>query len=386
MNQRNITRIAPLAVVLLMLNGCGIVPASGPTAREVQSAPSSQNLNGIQIVDVSDAVARQLVAEAKKQDFAGTLGDNTAKEQVFGPGDSIEVSIWEAPPATLFSDATLSSDAVSGAHATVLPAQIVNLDGTIMVPFAGRVRATGSTAEQLANDIVSRLRGKANHPQVIVRTVRNANSYVTIVGDVTQSARMELSAAGERLLDALASAGGVRHPIEKTTIQMTRGNRVETLPLQSVIQDPRQNVMLRTGDVVTALYQPFSFTVLGATGKNSEVNFETQGITLAQALARSGGLNDARSDPKGVFIFRFEPASALHWPQQPVKTTSDGLVPVIYRVDLKDPASFFVAQSFPIKNKDLVFVSNGPVAELQKFMNLIFSAVYPVTTTVRLYD
>jgi polysaccharide export outer membrane protein len=387
MNQRNITRIAPLAfALLLMLNGCGIVPASGPTAREVRSAPASQNLNGIQIVDVTDAVARQLVAETKKQDFAGTLGGNAAKEQVFGPGDSIEVSIWEAPPATLFSDATLSSDAVSGAHSTVLPAQIVNLDGTIMVPFAGRIRATGRTAEQLANDIVSRLQGKANHPQVIVRTVRNANSYVTIVGDVTQSTRMELSAAGERLLDALASAGGVRHPIEKTTIQVTRGDRVETLPLQSVIQDPRQNVTLHTGDVVTALYQPFSFTVLGATGKNSEVNFETQGITLAQALARSGGLNDARSDPKGVFIFRFEPANMLKWPQQPVKTTADGLVPVIYRVDLKDPATFFVAQSFPIKNKDLVFVSNGPVAELQKFMNLIFSAVYPVTTTVRLYD
>ncbi|WP_322042805.1 polysaccharide biosynthesis/export family protein [Paraburkholderia sp. J67] len=386
MNHRKITGFFSLAAVALMIGGCGIVPASGPTAREVQAAPESQNLHGIQVVDVTDGVARRLVAEAKKQDFASTLGDNAVREQMYGPGDSIEVSIWEAPPATLFVDTNLAGDGSGGTHATVLPAQVIDLDGTIVVPFAGRVRAAGRTPAQLSSAIATQLNGKANHPQVIVRTVRNANSYVTVVGDVTQSSRMELSAAGERLLDALANAGGVKHPIEKTTIQVTRGSRVETLPMQAVVQDPSQNVVLRTGDVVTALYQPYSFTVLGATGKNSEVNFETQGISLAQALARSGGLNDARSDPKGVFIFRFEPAGALHWSQQPVVTTPDGRVPVVYRVNLKDPANFFVAQSFPIKNGDVVYVSNGPVAELQKFMNLIFSTVYPVTTTVRLYD
>ena len=93
----------------------------------------------------------------------------------------------------------------------------------------------------------------------------------------------------------------------------------------------------QAGDVVTALFQPLSFTVLGATGKNEEINFEAQGITLAQALARAGGLQDSRSDAKGVFIFRFEPANALKWPKQPAATTPEGKVPVIYRIDLKNP-------------------------------------------------
>ncbi|MDR5671452.1 polysaccharide export protein, partial [Burkholderia cenocepacia] len=99
-----------------------------------------------------------------------------------------------------------------------------------------------------------------------------------------------------RVLDALASAGGVRQPVDKITIQITRGDKVASQPLETIIKDPRQNVSLRAGDVVTALYQPFSFTALGATGKNEEVNFEAQGITLAQALARAGGLQDTRSD------------------------------------------------------------------------------------------
>jgi polysaccharide export outer membrane protein len=162
------------------------------------------------------------------------------------------------------------------------------------------------------------------------------------------------------------------------TIQVTRDSNVYSLPLETIIRDPRQNVPLQPGDVVTALFQPYSFTALGATGKDEEINFETQGITLAQALARSGGLIDARSNPKGVFIFRFEPKNALTWPSEPVKTTPDGLVPAVFRIDLSDPESFFLMQSFPIENRDILYVSNAPINEIQKVLNVIFSVAYPI--------
>lgn len=158
-----------------------------------------------------------------------------------------------------------------------------------------------------------------------------------------------------------------------------------SLPLETVIRNPRENVPLRAGDVVTALYQPYSFTALGATGKNEEVNFEAQGITLAQALARSGGLQDSRSDAQGVFVFRLEKNDALKWPSQPVMTTADGKVPVIYRVNLRDPNSFFVSQSFMMDNKDVLYVSNAPITEIQKVLNLVFSVIYPVVTGVQTF-
>src|SRR5208282_5387867 len=182
----------------------------------------------------------------------------------------------------------------------------------------------------------------------------------------------------ERLLDALAAAAGVRQPVNKMTIQVTRADNVYSLPLETIIRDPRQNVPLQPGDVVTALFQPYSFTALGATGKNDEVNFETQGITLAQALARSGGLLDYRSNVRGVFIFRFAPKGALSWPHQPVLSTADGLVPAVFRIDLGDPRSFFLIQNFRIENGDILYVSNAPVTEIQKFLNLLFSVAYPV--------
>ena len=167
------------------------------------------------------------------------------------------------------------------------------------------------------------------------------------------------------------------------TIQVTRGGLVQAMPLQSIISDPRQNIPLLPGDVVTALFQPLSFTALGATGKNEEINFEAQGITLAQALARAGGLLDNRSSPQGVFIFRFEPVNALDWPRKPVATTPEGMVPVIYRVDLLDPASFFVVQSFPMKDRDLLYVSNAPIADVQKFLNVVFSVAYPILNIIQ---
>src|SRR5256885_4765322 len=114
---------------------------------------------------------------------------------------------------------------------------------------------------------------------------------------------MPLTPRGERLLDAIAAAGGVRDPVNKISLQITRGSQVHTLPLDTVIQSPSENVTLAPGDVVTALFQSQSFTVLGATPANNEITFEARGISLAQAIGRAGGLQDSRADAKGIFIF-----------------------------------------------------------------------------------
>lgn len=381
-----LTRPTILVAAAISLTACGIVPSSGPTTAQVEDRSStSPAINGIQIVDLTDEVARTLMRERKQTDFAATFGDSREPVGTLGSGDVLEVSIWEAPPATLFSAAATAGDASSGgggSRVTALPAQMVDSEGLIDVPFAGRVRATGRTVNDFANDIAGRLKGKANQPQVIVRIVKSANSYATVVGDVASSTRVEVTAGHERLLDALASAGGVRENVDKTTIQVTRGGTVQSLPLQTIIRDPRQNIPLRARDVVTALFQPYSFTVLGASGKNDEISFEAQGITLSQALARAGGLNDSRANPQGVFIFRMEKADALPWKTQPVYTTAEGKVPVVYRLDLKDPGSFFVAQGFVMNNHDTLYVSNAPVAEVQKFMNLVFSGLYPTLSVI----
>lgn len=370
-------------VSALLLGGCtstsSFLSSSGPTTSGVNDSKQINENNAIQIVDVNDNVARRLVDANKQAKFSEAFGAKTSSSYFVGAGDAIEVSIWEAPPATLFGSGLSDSKAgTSTSRVSTFPEQVVQSNGMINIPFAGQITAAGKSLQEIENEIIKRLHGKANQPQVLVRLTRNTSANVTVVGEVTNSARMPLSPRGERLLDALAAAGGVRQPVNKMTMQVTRGEVVHSMPLERVILDPKQNIVLQPGDVITAMYQPLSFTVLGATGKNEEQNFEAQGISLAQALARAGGLQDARADAQGVFIFRFEDQDAVEWKSKP-NITPDGKVPVIYRVDLKNPATFFVAQGFPIRNKDVLYVSNAPAAEMQKFLNILTSTIFTVT-------
>ncbi len=185
------------------------------------------------------------------------------------------------------------------------------------MPFAGHIFVQGRSTQEIEADVAKRLNKLAHEPQVMVRIVQNNTSSVTVVGEVTTSTSMSLTPKGERLLDALAAGGGVKQPVNRMSVQLSRENVTATMPLDLVIRDPRQNVMLKPGDVITALFQPQSFSVLGATGKNEEIAFEAQGISLAQALARSGGLNDNRADARGVFIFRFEDPKLIDMPDGP---------------------------------------------------------------------
>jgi polysaccharide export outer membrane protein len=383
------TKLACLALSALVLAGCStFFPSIGPSRKDIDHAASGRSLPPIRVIDVNEDVTQRLASQRSRHLFSEVLGNRPDQLQPIGAGDFLTVSIWEAAPATLFGNVQMTASGLpTPSLATTLPEQPVDGEGCITVPFAGRVPAAGKTLPAIAAEITRRLAKKANQPEVLVLLSRNVSSTVTIVGEVTTSTRVPLTAAHERVLDALALAAGVKQPVNKTTIQITRGANVYALPLETIIQDPKQNVALQPGDVITALFQPLSFTALGTSGKNDEINFETQGISLAQALARSGGLIDARSNPSGVFIFRLEPKATAEATAQsdapPAPITVGGMVPVVYRVDLKDPRSLFWIQNFPIKDKDVLYVSNAPEVEVQKFLNLLFTLAYPVLTGIQ---
>jgi polysaccharide export outer membrane protein len=382
---RHIERRIPVLLALCLgLAGCSGFGASGPSAATISKAGErTVAQSAIRVVDLDEMVARQVSATSSLSSFSNSFESVRPVGSVLGPGDLVDVTIWEAPPAVLYGansgELRTATASTTTARSTTLPEQMIDGSGRLSIPFAGAVVAAGRTPREVEQIVAAQLIGKANQPQVIVRLVRNATANVTVVGEVTNSTRLPLSPKGERLLDAVAAAGGVRQPVGKTMIQVSRAGRVVAMPLEAVIKDPVQNIVLAADDVVTAYYQPFSFTALGAVNNNAEIPFEATGLTLAQALGRIGGLNDDRANARGVFIFRLENPSALgqRLPEG-AALTPDGKIPVIYRVDLKNPASFFVAQGFPIRNRDVLYVSNAPVTDLQKFMNIVSSMAFSV--------
>lgn len=368
-----------VAIAAALLSACSSFGGSGPSrATVLDAADKPVGSAAISVVPLTDDVARQLITADRLQRFSELFGETDVMGSFIGPGDVLEISMWEAPPAVLFGSALLSG-AVATSQTLTQPGQVVDANGMITVPFAGQIRAAGRTPAQIEQEIVARLRGKAHQPQAAVRLVRNQATNVTVVGDVGSSGRVPLTPKGERLLDVLATAGGVKNAVSKTMVQISRGDRVAEMPLDAVIRDPQQNVVVQPDDVVTVYYQPYSFTAMGAVGSNSELPFEATGINLAQALGRVGGLRNERADIRGVFLFRLEdPANLGTQLPANARLTPDGKLPVIYRLDLKQPGSIFAAQSFPMRNKDVLYVSNAPLADLQKFMNMVSSATFSV--------
>ncbi len=374
--------LAKVSICLLfpLLGACSHwLPASGPSTIKMNQA-AEPDISIIQLVDITPAVTQRLTLSQKRQSFAESFTERRVNTYLVNPGDIIEVSIWEASPAMLFgvAPAAAAFSASSGSKASTLPEQMVGAEGYINVPFAGRIKVAGKNLQKIETDIVNALQGKANYPQVIVRMTRNTTSNVTVVGEVAQSVLLPITPRGERLLDAIAAAGGVKQPVNKITLQLSRGQVVRDIALEKVIQDPKQNIKLYPGDVVTAYYQPLSFTALGATGKNDEINFEAQGVTLAQAIARVGGVQDTRANASGVYVFRFESREAVGAEIMPKVVNSEGKLPIVYRLDMSDPTAFFVAQNFEMRNKDVLYVANASSVELQKFLNILISVIYPI--------
>ena len=379
---------ALLMVTLAGLSACAF-PSSGPsTGRIVRAAQATDPaIARIRVIELTDAAVQRAQSVHRRGNLLDQLGDTATNGAIVGRGDTLEVTIWEAPPAVLYGATTGSGSGVGGgsglaARSSGIPEQVVDPSGQISVPFVGNVSAAGRLPSQIAAEIQARLIGKAHLPQVIVRRIANSTANVTVVGDVNNSRRMELTPKGERLLDALASAGGTKEPVGKVLVQITRGSQVASAPLEAVIRDPRQNIRLAPDDVVTLLYQPYSFTALGAVAKAAEVPFEGTGLTLAQALGRIGGLQEQRSDPKGVFIFRMEYAEAADNTGSSLIPTDQAapiMVPVVYQVNMGEPTALFLAQRFEIRNRDVLYVSNSPITDLQTFLGLVSQAAFSLT-------
>lgn len=365
-----------LLAALSLLCGCSIMAHSGPSRSAVMSADKGEEPGSLPVLEVDDELARKLGEGKKYIPFSQIFSYKGSSAYSISPGDMLEVLIWESAPAILFNKTGANpASGNAGAGSETLPAQMVLEDGTINIPYVGRVKVVNRSPGKIEDEIVRRLEGKANSPQALVRLASMPSDHVSVIGDVKNSSNVPLSPRGEKLLDVLAAAGGVSQPLNKVTIQLSRKGVNASMPLDKIVDDPKQNLRMMPGDVVAALFQPWAFSVLGATGQNTEVPFEAAGITLAQAISRSGGLNDYRADPGGIFLFRFENADLLNLPNYP--TPVDGKIPVVYRIDFNKPSSFFAVQNFPMQDKDVLYVANMPTAELQKFLTMIGMVVNP---------
>lgn len=365
----------------LLLSACAALPGAGPSAIEIAGAARDAT-TGFALVDVDQNVLAVLARASDPSLAAGFGSSGRPGQPTIGIGDTVAVTIWEAGFGGLFSPPLSSDRFAQGSRTATIPEQPVGADGAITVPYAGRVRVAGLTAPEIERIIVDRLTGRAIQPQVLVSVVRPVTSTATVSGEVAASARVPLS-GGERVLDVIALAGGPRVPVEDATVRLARGNRSFAVPMRTIVNRPSENVYVRPGDVITVVREPQVFFAAGATGANAEISFGAEAISVQQAISRAGGLIDSRADPAGVFVLRIEPSDVVR-DLVPGSPLLDGAryVPVVYRLNMRDPQAMFFASVMQMRNRDVLYVSNAALSDLSKVTQLFSTVAAPVATGV----
>lgn len=374
------SRLIVAAAVVGTFAGCSALPSQGPTTMGVleETYYQSEDYTPRYMVVPLDARVSSILERESLPSFQGKFGDRRgAPTSVIGVGDTVSVTVWEAASGGLFSS-SLMPGVSAGSHSAAIPNQAVGLDGSITVPYAGRVRVVGQTPQQVERIIVERLVGKAIEPQALVTIANNVSNTVSVTGEVTNGSKVPISTRGDRILDVIAAAGGVRAPVHESFIALSRDKTTVKVPMQVLLARPQENIFVRPWDTITVMREPQTFTVFGAAGRNAMVNFDAVGITLEEAIAKAGGLLDAQADPQGVFILRTETVEIArllnpHYPIEPGMRSAN----VIYQVNLKDAGNYFLARKFAVHNKDVMYIASAPATQVYKAMQLFNTVAQP---------
>jgi polysaccharide export outer membrane protein len=373
-------------VVAALLPACSLLPGTGPTSDAVHGNATA----GVRstaplpyaLVDISaDTIG--FLSQPNLITFKGQFPDKRPKPtQVVGVGDVLNISIFEAAPGGLFTPG-LSAGARPG-NFVDLPAQAVDQKGSIYVPYAGEIPAAARTIPEIQQAVVARLRNRAIEPQVVISLNRQHASVVSVLGDVNIPGVLALNSVGERLMALLARAGGPKFQAVESYVTLQRdGKRVKVL-LSRVVHDPSENIFIRPNDVIFITREAPTFTALGALnqnvfGFNSEIPFDVETLTLAQAMGKAGGLNDQQSDPSEIYVYRYEDRPFLEKLGVDLTRFTYDRIPTIYRLNLRDPSGMLLAAGFQMRSKDVMYVANAKVVDYYKLLLLINNT----TSTVR---
>lgn len=375
---KGLPNFKPLILSLMAaatLTGCSTLPSSGPTASQiVNRAKDDSKEFRFDIVSL-DSKAVEHLNQAQNARIASVTTlkslEGPARIGVLGPGDVLTISIYEVG-VSLFSQSAASGGAGfdPSAHGERFPEVTVDQAGNITLPFVGTLAVSGNTPSQVETMINRRLAGFSQKPQSMVTIAKNVANTVIVSGNVNRPGRYDLSYNYVRVLGAIALAGGATASSEDTLVRFARDGQTVEQRLDTVRASSRDDLVLEPDDQIELVKRPRSFTVFGAAGRVSQVSFDTGGVTLAEALARVQGPSDATADPAAVFIFRYDdtidPASAAK--------------PVIYRLNLLEPASYFLAQRVAMQDKDVIYIANAAANQPSKLISIINQIFSPIIT------
>jgi polysaccharide biosynthesis/export protein len=361
--------------------GCTNLPIGGPEHRSITTgataslvADRNQIIYDYVLVDLSEKVLNALPKDISLGSFYGSFGAGykPAPAVTVGVGDVLAVTVFESSAGGLFIPPEAG---VRPGNFVTLPSQSVSQNGSITVPYAGDVSVVGRTPLQIKSEIERRLSQRAVEPQVLVTIIEQTARSVSIVSD-GGAVRIQMR-PNERILDILARAGSLRYQGYETFVKLQRKGKTSTIYFPSLISEPRENIFVAPGDTLFVYREQQRFVAVGALGVGGQTSgitgafaFEQETLSLNEALAKAGGLSDGKANASHVFLFRLEYRDVLTKMGLDLQKFPENqkFIPTVYRANYRDPSSYFSAQNFAMRHKDVIYVATADSVELEKFM------------------
>jgi polysaccharide biosynthesis/export protein len=371
-----------LAAIAAALSTAGcdtlLIPASGPDSLVIRSQTTWHG-PPYGLVTLNPQTVH-ILEEYGPKSLTGIFGDHRPPPEIkFGIGDVVGVTIFEAAAGGLFIPAEAS---VRPGNFVALPNQPIDTKGYISVPYAGLIPAAGKTPSEVDKEIVDRIKDRAIEPQAVVSLVTQNTSLITVVGEVNNlitsvTGRIPAQPAGERLLDVITRAGGLRDQGQDMWVTLERRGNRATVPFGALLYEPGNNIWAWPGDTIYLYKEPQTFLAFGASGQQGQFQFSSGSqasafrMTLAEGVAAAGGLLDLQADPGSVFLFRREPRELAEKLGVDCSKMDGPTVPVIYSVSFADPAGYFLATRVQLRNKDVILAANAQDIGVTKFANFL---------------
>jgi polysaccharide biosynthesis/export protein len=364
--------------LLAGLAGCASLPSSGPTGGQIRKT-AMRPRDGSTPIRVEEVVTIADVPPGGAVMPSTLLADRAPPPtDLVGPGDILDINIYEAG-VTLFQGNGGASGvggqigANPGVQVQKLPPMRVDDLGDITIPYAGTLHVAGVTVGEVEAMIRNALQRLSQNPQVVVTLSQAITNSIIIGGEVAKPGRLVLQTNRESLSDVVALAGGYRGNARDLTLRITRGGRNTDVRMNDLVDNPALDVRAYPGDRMILINNPRTYSVLGAPGRIEQIPFSRSTVSLAEAIASAGGVNASVGSAGAVFLMRY------------VADEQGNEVPIVYHLNMMKTNSYFLAQRFYMKDKDVLYIGNAAANQPSKLIQLIsqlFSPVLTVTSTV----
>jgi polysaccharide export outer membrane protein len=361
---RSLVAIGLLSTVGL-LAGCAFAPGSHMEYR-TESAPIDD------LVDI-EPITLGLLATWNRQDATASAMPASLEQALaaydyrVGPGDVLSIIVYDHPELTIPAGSERSA-AEAGNR--------VRADGTFFYPYIGRVDVAGMNLEEIRQLLTRRLSQFLADPQIEVGVAAYNSKKVYLSGQVNQPRTLPITSVPLTVLDAISQVGSANPQANWHEVFLTRNGQQERLSLYALMRhgDQTQNRLLEDGDI---LYVPSAenqaVAVMGQVISPGSLPVGNERLSLTDAIARSGGIDERSAEASGIFVIRGEPE------------LSDKIA-TVYQLNVKNAAAFTLGNHFQLQPQDVVYVTTAPLARWNRVISLLLPSVNLPGTVTRVGD